>query len=158
MCDCKGKQQKWPADAPEWANYMATDADGRTVMFEDKPAQQDTLLYWGVSTGRRENIGRAVPNWRDTLIERPKPVKQKIDWSKLRINGLNVGISMSNPTSDWVAWNCDEHTRGNPLPDGLMVEWYYWGHKPVFTSLQKTVIGWDDVVSFRLVGIQEGWE
>jgi hypothetical protein len=31
------KENKWPEDAPEWANYIVTDADGVLHYYERKP-------------------------------------------------------------------------------------------------------------------------
>lgn len=122
-------KQEWPADAPEWANAAIvsyfTDAVGLT-----KKASQ-------------------------SLIERPKPVVKKIDWSKV---SNSIKHSFSRPDkipSPWIAWNCDEHTKGNPLPDGLVVEWYHI--TGLIMPLESTCY-WDKVRAFRIIGIQEGWE
>jgi hypothetical protein len=57
--------------APEWANYLAQDKFGDWYWYENKPEARP--LSWMViphfalaSTGKG-----SVPNWRDTLEERP---------------------------------------------------------------------------------------
>jgi hypothetical protein len=76
MCECKCKQQEWPADAPGWANYMATDETGAVWFYENKPfPDKHGHLTWQVDGGRHKLIRpESRPNWRDSLIERPKPV------------------------------------------------------------------------------------
>lgn len=69
---------EWPADAPEWANYMATDANGRCMVFENKPVIQPTGRFWDTNLGRRDVFTiRNYPGWEPSLIERPKPLVVK---------------------------------------------------------------------------------
>lgn len=154
-------KQEWPADAPEWANYMATDGNGRVVAFENEPSVQPFLQYWDVYAGRRKVVTNLpYPNWHDSLIERPKPVLKKIDWSKVTYSITRMWHpehDTDNPLTGWIAWNCDEHTRGNPLPDGLVVEGYDISSEMPWTN-NNPHITWKVVRCFRIVGIQEGWE
>jgi hypothetical protein len=153
--------QVWPADAPEWANYMVTDADGQHKLYGYKPEPDEESKSWHLKNGTRQNYNSACPNWRDSLIERPKPAVKKIDWSKLRQNIRALWrwfhpncLETTDFPSPWIAWNCDENTRGNPLPDGLVVEWY--GVSVIAKQICTPV--WNVVTRFRIVGIQEGWE
>ena len=63
------EEANW-SDAPEWANYKATDRDDSGWWYEHKPILSD--YYWVESTGR---FLRVVPliiceNWEDTLEKR----------------------------------------------------------------------------------------
>lgn len=148
-------KQEWPADAPEWANYMATDEIGCTFFYSDKPSIRETYWYAICSVEVRKS-----PNWHDSLIERPKPVLKKIDWSKVTYSITRMWHpehDTDNPLTGWIAWNCDEHTRGNPLPDGLVVEGYDISSEMPWTN-NNPHITWKVVRCFRIVGIQEGWE
>lgn len=96
--------------------------------------------------------------WREDHYK-PKPAKQQIDWSKLsealRLLSHCRGIPVM-PTR-WIAWNCDEHTRGNPLPEGLMVTWL--GRSNAHGAPDHSAeVPWADATRFRIVGIQEGWD
>jgi len=66
------KQSPYPWDeAPEWANYAATDWDGQMYWFADKPKK---LIVWS-SHGIHRHIKsarRLVLNAQKTLEKRPK--------------------------------------------------------------------------------------
>lgn len=188
---------EWPADAPEWANYMANEPNGGVWFYENKP--YINVDHWSETTGAVDDNRNACPNWRDSLIERPKPkdycgvcgewlggpveccgeahlkdpvtrdeavsvraarkpAVKKIDWSKLHCDlSWVVPIVSRGVSTDWIAWNCDENTRGNPLPDGLDLEYYEYNNTIVSSSQVRRVV-WDYVTRFKIVGIQEGWE
>lgn len=55
-------------DAPEWAQFLAMDADGEWYWYELEPSA-DESIWW--SYGRYDFAGRSPPRWRDTLEARP---------------------------------------------------------------------------------------
>jgi hypothetical protein len=57
------------ADAPDWANYLAMDADGEWHWFDERPRHE--VNSWEHSFSRREFAGESL-NWRQTLEEKPK--------------------------------------------------------------------------------------
>jgi hypothetical protein len=162
LTECREAAAQWPTDAPEWANYMATDGDGQVAWYEHKPYEGNDVWCW--SDGKRLPVTNTIKYWRDSLTERPKPpAVKKIDWSKLN-QDIRIQWGWFHPNclekadfpSRWFAWNCDDHTRGNPLPDGLVVEWFYNCSDTGYSGITK--LDWDNVTRFRIVGIQEGWE
>jgi hypothetical protein len=60
--------------APDWANYLAMDSDGKWFWYEKKPVAWEfrswdfDIGYWRRGDGRAM---RVVKNWRDTLEKRP---------------------------------------------------------------------------------------
>lgn len=56
-------------DAPEWAQFLAMDADGEWYWYESMPRISEISQLWCV-TGKMEHAG-SVTGWRDTLSERP---------------------------------------------------------------------------------------
>jgi hypothetical protein len=54
--------------APDWANYIATDADGMMYYYENRPSSATNV--WVESEGRIEQALGAV-RWRDSLVSRP---------------------------------------------------------------------------------------
>ena len=72
-------------DAPEWAQWLTQDKDGRWVWWDDKPKEwnppQDEYKwpppeFWVIgtfgSTTMRAGQGRPNPDWRNTLEQRPE--------------------------------------------------------------------------------------
>lgn len=55
-------------DAPEWANYLAMDADGKWYWFELRPVMCASTYDWG---GRFANAGYSDTKWSNTLEQRP---------------------------------------------------------------------------------------
>lgn len=145
----------WPEDAPKWANWLSINEDCSEWWYELQP--KPTYTWWGGSGGQAAKRIKSLPNWRDTLIQRPKLKKQKIDWSMVRNAVRDFWWKDNAFPSYWIAWNCDEETRGNPLPDGLMFEWYEYSNTS-FSSCNGYYPVWDLVTRFRIIGIQEGWE
>jgi len=154
-------KQEWPADAPEWANYMAIDGDGQHKIFSNKPLNSERNNAWVSGGGEYLAYDLACPNWRDSLVERPKPpTVKKIDWSKVPYSitrMLHPEHDTNNPLTGWIAWNCDENTKGSPLPDGLVVEFYDMSVAGLWKYCSQ-LVNWNNVTRFRIVGIQEGWE
>jgi hypothetical protein len=67
--------------APEWANWLAQDADGEWCWFKHKPVQDPEMQIWNndVSLAVKgemqwQKSGESAPNenWRKTLEKRPK--------------------------------------------------------------------------------------
>ena len=60
-------------DAPEWANYLAMDADGEWCWYEYSPATgTDDGDYWHPLGGQYEHAGNQdAPKWKYTKEERP---------------------------------------------------------------------------------------
>lgn len=54
-------------DAPEWANYLSMDADGKWFWYEEKPFYSSSDDRWHIDSGRYE---RAVES-NGTLEKRP---------------------------------------------------------------------------------------
>jgi len=57
-----------PDTWPDWANYRATDANGAVYFFVSKPECGQTC--W-LGHGDHEPDTTVVPNWRESLEERP---------------------------------------------------------------------------------------
>ncbi len=57
-------------DAPEWAQYLAMDADGMWWWHELRPSLDP---YSWEGEGKLGDIVLRFSNWQDTLEERPKP-------------------------------------------------------------------------------------
>jgi hypothetical protein len=65
-------------DAPEWAQWLTQDRDGRWNWFEDKPKDHSfsrETSFWVIGTfvsgSAIAGIGKFNPDWRDTLEQRP---------------------------------------------------------------------------------------
>jgi len=58
-------------DAPEWANYLAQDADGQWYWFEDKPELKRGLALWINRSGVAKKAEVRNVDWRSTLEQRP---------------------------------------------------------------------------------------
>lgn len=54
-------------DAPEWANYLTQDCDGRWYWWEHKPIH--LLLLWYTDKGQCRKA--ELPNWDESLEEKP---------------------------------------------------------------------------------------
>lgn len=54
-------------DAPEWANYMARDADGEWRVFEIQPSIDEARKIWTPNQGRHE----VLKHWQDSMERRP---------------------------------------------------------------------------------------
>lgn len=65
------KKPRYPWDeAPEWAMWAATDADGCKVFYENEPTEG--LYEWSHNGGDLCQIKHnAYPTWRDSLEKRP---------------------------------------------------------------------------------------
>jgi hypothetical protein len=67
------KQSPYPWDeAPEWANYAATDWDGQMYWFANEPKKITTWVGQGGSTRHIKSAGIVIPNAEETLESRPK--------------------------------------------------------------------------------------
>ena len=53
---------------PEWANWMATDEDGCSYFYEEKPVISDN--YWKRGTGEIKRLNNSL--WKESLIERKR--------------------------------------------------------------------------------------
>ena len=63
-------------DAPEWAKYLAQDADGRWYWYEARPKIDNILnLFYNRTDTDFALVNSANPNWKDTLEKRPKAVR-----------------------------------------------------------------------------------
>lgn len=58
-------------NCPEWANYLAMDADGTWNWFEEIPYASDYFNEWRGSRGRTERAAKSA-SWDETLEERLK--------------------------------------------------------------------------------------
>jgi hypothetical protein len=59
-------------DAPEWANYMAMDADGTWWWFQAAPRLDEEESIWGTSGGQSGVAMVQHEDWKETLEARPK--------------------------------------------------------------------------------------
>lgn len=57
-------------DAPEWAQWVARDADGRWVWHQTRPTPHTLARGW-VSEGRSKEVWPNLDGWRQTLEPRP---------------------------------------------------------------------------------------
>ena len=57
-------------DAPEWADYLAQDADGKWYWYENEPDDSNRLASWSPSFGLWDKAELRNPNWRSTLEQR----------------------------------------------------------------------------------------
>lgn len=126
-----------------------------------KKIQPDLAAYKAEINRLQARLNQEQPKheWPDDAPEN-RPAVKKIDWSKVPYSitrMLHPEHDTDNPLTGWIAWNCDEHTRGNPLPDGLVVEGYDISSEMPWTN-NNPHITWKAVRCFRIVGIQEGWE
>lgn len=55
-------------EAPEWANYLAQDADGAWYWYEDEPKIEGN--QWIVESGRDDEADHSNLNWKETLEKR----------------------------------------------------------------------------------------
>ncbi len=55
-------------DAPVLARYMATDENGITCWFENKPRINPTLNVW-VASGQWKYKTQRIVDWKDSLVE-----------------------------------------------------------------------------------------
>ena len=51
--ESKASRYPW-AEAPEWAEYAATDRDGEAVWYERQPRLNQKIGWWHVSYGGRQ--------------------------------------------------------------------------------------------------------
>lgn len=58
-------------DAPEWANFLAMDADGVWAWFEKKPVWNRVAHMWSCDCGKWENATEAAPLLLPTVEPRP---------------------------------------------------------------------------------------
>lgn len=56
-------------DAPEWAQFLAQEDNGKWYWYEKKPAQ--SYGYWIVESGRIQDALKGLKNWNETLEPRP---------------------------------------------------------------------------------------
>lgn len=67
-------------DAPEWAQWLAMDEDGRWWWYEEKPLPQKDYFYW--LGGKMEEslpvLDRSMP-WDESLEKRKSPSPMNID-------------------------------------------------------------------------------
>lgn len=61
-------------DAPEWAEWLAMDADGEWYWYSKKPFCYVEYCGWG-SDGRTELAGVSEPTWTQTRTQRPQTTK-----------------------------------------------------------------------------------
>lgn len=60
-------------DAPEWANWLAMDGDGRVFWYEKMPKPGLSLQVWNPTSGKARLAGASSsPSWIDTLEERSR--------------------------------------------------------------------------------------
>lgn len=56
-------------DAPDWANWLAVDADGTWFWYELTPVQLERV--WDVSGGGRSEYAPVTTEWLESLEVRP---------------------------------------------------------------------------------------
>lgn len=59
-------------DAPEWARWLAMDADGTWYWYEFEPERY--AIFWDCLEGRREEAEK--DHWKETLRSRPTSRKK----------------------------------------------------------------------------------
>lgn len=60
--------------APDWAQFVAQDADGSWHWYQDAPGNAVFENQWAVDTGRHQRLGaEPVATWKVTLQRRPDP-------------------------------------------------------------------------------------
>ena len=67
-------------DAPEWAQWLAMDEDGRWWWYEEKPVLQTNYFYW-LGSKMEESLpvlDRSMP-WDKSLEKRKSPSSMNID-------------------------------------------------------------------------------
>jgi hypothetical protein len=62
---------KWE-DAPEWANYLAQDADGRWHWYKSEPISTSDEEWYSNSQWEQADTKIFSQNWDKTLEARPK--------------------------------------------------------------------------------------
>lgn len=77
--------------APDWAQFVAQDADGSWHWYQDAPDNAFFGDQWAVDTGRYQRIPRTPsPTWKDTLQRRPEP----------ELIGTNIPLSWADSEDD----------------------------------------------------------
>jgi hypothetical protein len=59
-------------NAPSWAQYRATDADGLAWWYEFAPRMDRGIGQWLIDDGRAELCRLPCRTWKDSLETRPK--------------------------------------------------------------------------------------
>ena len=59
-------------NAPSWAQYRATDADGLAWWYEHRPRPADETMQWLADSGQSQCDPRPGRTWKDALQTRPK--------------------------------------------------------------------------------------
>jgi hypothetical protein len=78
-------QPNWD-DVPEWANWLAQDANGGWYLYENKP--DSGLAQWGRVDKRGAGRFSTNPNWIGTLQQRPAPATPKVEVGQIwKVNG-----------------------------------------------------------------------
>lgn len=57
---------------PEWANWMATDEDGQTYFYKDKPLLDENNGQWHEDFNQIESELFKHEDWKQSLIERKR--------------------------------------------------------------------------------------
>ncbi len=73
------------SQVPEWAQFVATNEDGGVWGYEFKPVPCSPR--WVMPNSGRSILLSRCPHWRDTLVERPNPVKHE-RWSWMFPDGV----------------------------------------------------------------------
>lgn len=71
----KQSTSNWPANAPDWANFRAMDADGNWYWFEKEPVKLESS--WASTWDGRwafNTLSNAL--WETSLQQRPNPTDQ----------------------------------------------------------------------------------
>jgi hypothetical protein len=63
------KTPDW-SQAPEWANYVAMDADGAWYWYSHEPIRRGDC-WWSSAGGNTAWVGNSTINWRTSLTSRP---------------------------------------------------------------------------------------
>lgn len=63
------KTPDW-SQAPEWANYVAMDADGAWYWYSDEPVSR--VNYWHSTGGSTAFAGNSITIWRSSLTSKPE--------------------------------------------------------------------------------------
>lgn len=154
---------KWPDDAPEWANYLTQDFYGELFFFQNIPRVDKTNKLWTDSSGngKCQKYG-AIKNWEFNLLERPKPIK--INWRQMNpeiaaqlLPHLFRGeppryLVIKVPTNSLK----NDVSVTNLMPDHLVVSGMYsTGH--LFVAIPSQLITWDKVKEFSILEVEPGY-
>jgi hypothetical protein len=104
------------AKVPELAQFVATNENGSMWAYEGRP--EPSTAGWTCRPGyeRRQLVPLPCPHWRDTLVERPKPVKHE-EW-----RWMFGDCSLSS--GRWkTEWECMAYWRNLGAAHPVLISW-----------------------------------